>query len=117
MRRFSVKSRFFVAALLAIWPLTGHAASTSLSIVFNGPPSTAIDCPIAYPSGSAAFVEPSQAAMLVATCSVEPSSWSGVLALSGPDASFFALNGMDLIVGSQAITAPRTYNVTITATP
>jgi hypothetical protein len=103
-------------ACLASAPDAG-AAGANLSIVISSPPATAISCPIAYPSGQSSFIEPVAAGTMVATCAVTPASWSGALALSGPDAGYFALSGMNVMVGAADITAARTYNITITATP
>jgi hypothetical protein len=116
MHRISLK----LAALATLLPFSAHsahAASSVISIVINGPPSVSINCPVAYPSGASAFTTPVPAATVVATCAVTPTGWSGVLALSGPDAGFFAPSGMNLVVGSAPITAARTYSLTVTATP
>lgn len=93
------------------------AANQQLSIVITSPPSTATNCTIAYPSGQTSFVEPVAPGTVIANCSVSPSTWSGVITLSGADASVFALSGEDLIVGTSAITVARTYNITVTSTP
>jgi len=96
---------------LAFGGAQAQAATTTLSIIINSPPSTVIACPLA-PSYSA----PLPAASVICTIAVTPAGWSGALTLSGPDAASFALSGSNLVVGSAALAA-GTYSVTITATP
>lgn len=112
--------KFLLLALVfALLPPVSDAksASTSLSIIINSAPSTALTCPISYPTGQTAFTTPVAAGTVIAVCTVTPPSWSGALALSGPDAGSFALSGLNLVVGATAISTPKTYNVTLTATP
>lgn len=106
-----------VAGVLSLSIVHANAATDNLSIIINSPPSTSVTCPIAYPTGQTAFVSPVAAGTKIASCSVLPSTWSGVLVLSGPDVSLFALSGQDVVVGSTPLTADRTYNVTVTSTP
>ena len=93
------------------------AATTNVVIQITSPPSTAVNCVVDYPSGQTSFVEPVASGTLVATCTVVPSTWSGAFTLSGADASFFTLSGTNVAVGSSALTAPRIYNINLTATP
>ncbi len=111
--------RFIIGGLLLLaLASSAHAANTSLAIIFNSPTSTAANCTINYPSGQTFFTVPVAAGTLIATCTITPAGWSGSLALSGADAgSFGVTNSSTLVVGATAISAARTYNVTITATP
>jgi hypothetical protein len=108
---------FITSVVFCCFALVAHAASTNLSIIINSPPSTGLNCTINYPAGATAFMTPVPASTTIVSCSVAPAGWSGALALSGPDASFFSLAGLTLQVGSAAITTPRTYSVILTATP
>jgi hypothetical protein len=103
--------------LFALVPAARAQTATNLSIVIQSAPSTALSCPINYPSGKTSFAAPVAAGTLIATCSVTPSGWSGVLTLSGPDKESFALSGFNLNVGAAALTNAKTYSVTVTATP
>jgi hypothetical protein len=105
------------ALLLGLAVATALAATTSLSIVFSSPPSTAVSCPINYPSGQTSFTVPQAPGTVIATCSVTPSAWQGALTLSGANAAAFTLSGMNVVVGAAAITAPATDAVTVTSTP
>ncbi len=102
--------------LALVAPAAAYASTMSLSIVINSPASTAVTCPV-----TATFVAPLAAGAVVCPISVAPSNWSGTLALSGTNASMFAISsgssGSQLVVGSTAIATPGTYAVTITATP
>jgi hypothetical protein len=109
--------KWLLAALLMFGASAANATTTNLSIVISSPASTSVSCPISYPSGQTSFVEPVSPGVLVAICTVAPAGWSGALALSGPDAASFALSGMNVVVGSNAISIAKTYNITITATP
>jgi hypothetical protein len=103
--------------LFALVPTARAQTATNLSIVIQSAPSTALSCPINYPTGKTYFTAPVAAGTLIATCSVTPSGWSGALTLSGPDAASFALSGLNLSVGTAALTNAKTYLVTVTATP
>jgi hypothetical protein len=98
--------------------------ATSLSLVINSPGATALTAvPVApwtlsgnalsYPATSPL---PVPAGSPICALSVTPSTWSGVLTLSGANASSFALSGMTLNVGANPL-PPETLAVTITATP
>ena len=114
-------SALLLAAFVAIGsqlPAIAQASTTaSIVMMITSPPSTALSCPVAYPSGQTSFVEPVAAGTVVASCTVTPSTWSGTLALSGANASSFAISGLNVVVGSSPITAAGTYDVTVTATP
>lgn len=104
--------------LLAQSGLAWGAANTSLSIIINGPPATTVSCTIKYPSGQTGFTAPVAAGTQMAACTVAPTGWSGALTIdpSSPDKSYFSLSGMN-VVSAVAITAPRTYTITINANP
>ena len=87
------------------------AASTSLSIIINSPPSTNISCPL-----QSSYTAPLAAGATVCAISIAPTGWSGALTLSGANASAFALSGSNLVVGSTPLNA-GTYSVVITANP
>jgi hypothetical protein len=105
---------FALFALLASPAAYAHASTVTLSIVINSPPSTAVTCPLGT------YVAPLAAGSLICPITVAPSGWSGALALSGTNASSFAINTVSgvqqLVVGASALNA-GTYSVTITATP
>ena len=101
----------FASAYAAACSAGAQAATTSLSIVINSPASTSVTCPLA-----SSYTAPLAAGSTICTISVAPAGWSGALALSGTNASSFALSGSSLVVGSTALAA-GTYSVTITATP
>lgn len=103
--------RLFIILLGCLLASAAHAARTTLSIVINGPASTVVSCPLA-----ATYTAPLSAGSVVCAIGISPSSWSGVLALSGTSAGSFALSGQQLVVGSTALPA-GSYSVTITATP
>jgi hypothetical protein len=103
--------------LFALAPTARAQTATNLSIVIQSASSAAISCPVNYPTGKTSFTAPVAAGSLIATCSVTPAGWSGALTLSGADAASFALSGFNLNVGAAAITNPKTYSVTVTATP
>ena len=102
--------RIYALLLLGLSTSVAWASSTSLSIVINSPPSTAVTCPLT------SYTAPLAAGSVVCTISVVPAGWSGALALSGTSASSFVLNGTNLVVGATPLAA-GTYSVTITATP
>jgi len=87
-------------------------ASVSLSVVVSPTSvvSTGITCPLST------YVAPLAAGSTICTITVSPSNWSGSLALSGTDASDFAINGGKLVVGSTSLPV-GTYPTTFTATP
>lgn len=115
MRRFAGVLATFACVLSTS---VAHAQSvTNLSIIIQSPASTAITCPINYPTGKTAFTTPVAAGTLIAACAATPAGWSGSLQLTGADAALFAISGFNLSVGSAALTVGRTYAVTITATP
>jgi hypothetical protein len=112
-----MKAAFVLALGLS---LVGSAQANELfplQIVISSPASTTLTCTVNYPSGQTSFVEPVAAGLALASCTVAPSTWAGSLTLSGADASFFSVSGLALTVGSAPITVPRTYNVTLTASP
>lgn len=99
------------AAILLAWPvIAANAATTTLSIVINSPASTGVTC------SPGTLTAPLAAGFVVCPITIAPSGWSGALALSGSNASSFALSGSNLIVGPTSLSA-GTYSVTITATP
>ena len=109
-------------AVLALVLIVGFAdrsmaANLSLTINITSPTSTAVSCTVNYPSGQTSFVTPVAAGAAIASCAVTPSTWSGALSLGGTDASYFSLSGSNITVGASAITAARTYNITVTASP
>jgi hypothetical protein len=111
--------RFFklaaLAVILGLATAPAMAANTTLSIIVNSAPSTSVTCTLTASS----FTAPVAAGTNVANCVVAPSTWSGALTLSGADASSFALvQGTGALnVGSTALTASRSYAVTLTSTP
>jgi len=107
----SMKSILIAASIaLSIGTTGAHAATATLSIIINSPPSTTVTCPLAT------YVAPLAAGSTICPITIAPSGWSGALALSGKNASSFALSGSNLVVGSTSLAA-GTYAVTITATP
>jgi hypothetical protein len=98
------------AVLLFLVAAVAYASTTTLSIIVNGPASTAITC---TPAQTTAYTAPVAAGTVMATCFVSPSGWSGTLASSN---AAFSMSGMNLVVGSTALVA-GTYNVTVTSTP
>lgn len=104
MRRTLAALAFFCAIGAA------HAATTTLSIVINSGPSTAVSCV------PAALTAPVASGTVICPIVVTPASWSGALTLSGTNAASFALSGSNLVVGAAALNA-GTFSVTITSTP
>jgi hypothetical protein len=100
----------FALLSVALFGARADAATTALSIIINSPTSTTVTCPMTT------YTAPLAAGSLICPIAVAPSGWSGALALSGSNASSFALSGSNLVVGSTAL-QPGTYSVTITATP
>lgn len=106
-------------ALAALGILFGgpvaDASTVTLSIVINSAASTSVTC-----TPASGLVAPLAAGTELCPITVVPSGWSGTLALSGANASEFAISsgtsGEELVVGSTALSA-GTYSVTITATP
>lgn len=89
------------------------SASVSVEIIVNTPATA-----VTFNPAAASFAEPVAAGTKVGTFVVAPSDWNGNLALSGADAASFVLDtNLDLLVGTTALTAVRTYTVTATATP
>lgn len=118
MRRlFCTTSVVLVALGILFGSAAADAATATLTIVINGPSSTSVTCTTA--SGTT-FTAPLAAGSQICPITVAPSGWSGSLALSGMNASDFAISsgtsGQELVVGSTALNA-GTYSVTITATP
>jgi hypothetical protein len=109
-------SRLLVAALV-LASVNAHAATSVFSIVVTSPPSTAVNCVVSYPAGQTSFVTPVAVGTLVAACTITPATWSGVLTLTGADASLFNISGSNVVVGAAALTVARTYNLTVTAAP
>jgi hypothetical protein len=95
---------------VALFGARADAATTALSIIINSPTSTAVTCPMTT------YTAPLAAGSVVCPITIAPSGWSGALALSGVNASSFALSASNLVVGSTALPA-GTYSVTVTATP
>src|SRR5271154_2163706 len=108
------------AAILLSGGPSAFASNQALAPLFGVAPSTSPNCTINYPTGQTSFYTNGTGVptgTLIATCAVLPSNWVGTLSLSGADASFFAISGETVVVGSAAITVARTYNITVTATP
>ena len=88
-------------------------ATVNLTIVINGPPSTEVSfASNAPPDG---WVAPVPSGTVMGTLAVSPAGWSGVLALSGPDAASFTISGLQVLAAAE-LTA-RSYSLTVTATP
>ena len=102
--------RFILAALLSTVACAAYAATATLSIIINSPSSTAVSCPIPT------LTAPVASGATICTVSITPAGWSGVLSLSGPNASAFQLKGSDVVVGSTPLAA-GSYSVTVTAAP
>ena len=110
-----MKIKVLFAAIVLGSVTSAEAATLSLTVVVNGPASTAIACPI-----PATFTAPLAAGTVICPITVTPSNWSGTLSLSGPNASAFAISSggtQNLVVGSAAITAAGNLSVTINAAP
>jgi hypothetical protein len=107
------------AALVALLGISqAHAAAnSSVSIIFNSAACTAISYAPTYPTGAAAFIVPVAPGTMVAKGTATPANWSGVITLSGADASQFALNGIDIVVGAAAIATPGTRTVNVACNP
>ena len=103
--------KFTLAALALLASFAGaQAATTTLSIIINSPASASVTCAMGT------LTAPLAAGSTVCPIVLAPTGWSGALALSGTNASSFALSGSNLVVGSPALVA-GSYSVTITATP
>ena len=100
-------------AFLAFAAVPAQATTTSLSIIINSAPSTTVTCGA---STTYTLTGPLAAGTNICNISVTPTGWSGALALSGANASAFALSGSALNVGATAL-AVGTYAISITATP
>ena len=105
-------------AVLAFFALTGcaHAASLQLSIVIQGPVSTAVTCG-ANTSYTLNATVP--AGTVICPITVAPGAWNGALTVSqtaGPQANAFAISGKNLVAAAD-ITQTGTYTVTIQALP
>jgi hypothetical protein len=111
-RNLEMKRKLRLIALLsaALFGARADAATTTVSIVINSPTSTTVTCPLTT------YTAPLAAGSTICAIAVAPNGWSGALALSGTNASSFALSGSNLVVGSTALAA-GTYSATITATP
>jgi hypothetical protein len=111
-RNFEMKRMPGLFALLsvAVSVAQAEAATTTLSIIINSPTSTTVKCPMTTYTG------PLAAGSLICPITVAPGGWSGALALTGANASSFALSASNLVVGPTAL-QPGTYSVTVTATP
>ena len=109
--------RLALALVLALATSAAWAATTKFSIVVTSSPSTSVTCTVSQSS----FVAPVAAGTTVASCAVLPTTWSGVLTLGdtngGADAALFGMSQGNIVVGSAPLTAARTYNLTVTATP
>lgn len=117
MMKWLLSATFIVGLTTA-----GYAATTNMMISITGPPATSISCPVNYPAGQTGFPAPVAPGTLMATCTVSPTGWSGSLSIGGPDASYFALSSatvstVSVTVGAAAITQPRVYSITVTASP
>lgn len=89
-------------------------SSVNVSIVVTSPVSTGV----VFNPSAASLVSPVAAGTNLGKFVVSPSNWTGTLTLSGADAALFALDtNLDLLVGTAALSAVRTYNVTATAAP
>lgn len=87
-------------------------SSTTFTIVVTSSPSTSITF---TPSG-AQLVAPVPQNTLVGSVVVQPSNWSGVITISGADAAFFSMSGLN-VVTAQQLTEVRSYTATLTASP
>lgn len=115
MRKFPAFLSALAALLLSVpaWA----ASNSSFILNFQSAPATSVACKIAYPAGQTSFSVPVAAGTVVASCAMQPSSWSGLLTLSGADGALFSLNGDNVVVGSAPITAARNYSITVSAAP
>lgn len=105
-----MKTLFHVIVLL-LASTQVNAATTSLSIIINSQPSTAVSCPL-----QSSYTAPVAPGTIICPITVTPSGWSGALTLSGANSGSFALSGSNLVVGATAL-GVGTYTVTITSTP
>jgi hypothetical protein len=103
--------RLALAAAFLAFAGSTHAATTTVSIIINSSTSTALAC-----TPPTTLAAPLAAGTVICPLAITPTGWSGALALSGTNASSFALSGSNLIVGATALAA-GSYSVTITATP
>ena len=110
-----------LGSLLVTLFLSFAAQAASVNVTVNVPsaPSTSVSCG----GNTFTFTGPVAAGTAICPVVVEPSTWAGSLALSGTDASSFALqagsSGVQLVVGAAGLSVNNTnsYSVTITATP
>jgi hypothetical protein len=100
----------FAVFFVALFGARADATTTTLSIIINSPTSTTVTCPMTT------YTAPLAAGSVICPITVALSGWSGALALSGANASSFALSASKLVVASAALPA-GTYSITITATP
>ena len=100
-----------------LFGVSAYAATTTMTLIFNSPPSTSITCTNLGP-----FVIPVPAGTTMGTCTVAPSNWTGSLALSGPAESQFTAvptspTVWNINVGAAPISATATDVLTVTSTP
>ena len=98
---------------------TVAGASLNLTITITSPASTAVTLtPVAPFTGSGSSfsaVEPIAAGAVVGALSVTPAGWQGTFALSGTNASSFAVSGSNLVTAMAL--AIGAYNIVVTANP
>ncbi len=104
-------------SLLAIGE--ARAASTTLALNLTAPvgTSTSVTCTAVTPAPQV----PVAAGTNLATCVVAPPTWTGTVALSGPDAAPFVASvsgvNVNINVKNAPVTVAKTYNLTVTSTP
>jgi opacity protein-like surface antigen len=107
-----MKSRLILAAAaLLASAAAADAATATLSIIINSSPSATIAC-----TPPPTLTAPLAVGAVVCPITITPAGWSGAIALSGTNASSFALAGSNLVVGAAALPAGA-YSVTLTSTP
>jgi hypothetical protein len=63
------------------------------------------------------FTAPVAAGALLGTVSIDPPTWSGNIAITGPDAAALTINSALEIRAAAQIVTPRDYLFTLSATP
>lgn len=117
----------FLTLAAALIVLTSSAmaraqgASLNLTLVINGPPSTAITCPLLAPFIPPGATIPVAAGTPVCKITVTPANWSGTLSLSGTNAGLFAIaagaGGQQIVVGPAGLTTAGTLTLTVNSAP
>lgn len=110
------KRAFVLAALLGA-SIPALAASLNLTVNVSG--STSVVCQGSL-GGAITVMGPQAAGATICALLVSPGTWTGTFALSGANASLFAVTQSGstntLVVGSSPLPV-GTYAVTVTATP